>query len=65
MPDKAAEELLQATLDAISELIESDPDGKKYPRLWALHSDICQYLDQYLVPSKTVPRGQKRKASKS
>lgn len=46
MPDKEAEELLEATITAISELVQEDQDGKKYPRLWALHSEICEYLDR-------------------
>lgn len=41
-----AEELLQATLDEISKLVEKDKDGKKFPGLWSLHADICQYLDK-------------------
>lgn len=38
--------LLNQTVERISKLVEQDPDGKKYPDLWALHSDISQYLDR-------------------
>lgn len=38
--------LLRQALDEISNLVKKDPDGKRYPGLWALHSDICQAFDE-------------------
>jgi len=37
-------ELLMATLEALDPILATDPDGEKYPELWAIHADICQTI---------------------
>lgn len=40
------DETLTAALEAIGPLLDTDPNGEKYPELWELHANICQLQDR-------------------
>lgn len=43
---KTALELMARTVEDLSKvLMPSDPNGEKFPGLWALHAEISQFLD--------------------
>lgn len=39
-------ELLAGVIEAITPLLDTDPNGEKYEALWSLHADISQLQDR-------------------